>query len=207
MNCHILVIYCTKIKYMKCCKQCNETKALDSFRKINEKYYEGSCKQCAAKRTALYRINNPEKVKLSKKNSYLKKQDYYINKTKEYRNNTLNYYSKKYYQEKNDPFRHFKSLIRKRISAYLNKKSFSKTSKAEHILGCSYEEAMNYISNQFKKGMSWNNRSEWHIDHIIPLSSATTQEELIKLCHYTNLQPLWAKDNLQKSNKIINYEN
>jgi len=52
--------------------------------------------------------------------------------------------------------------------------------------------------------MSWKNygRKGWEIDHIIPLSSATTKEELIKLCHYTNLQPLWWWENLEKGNKI-----
>jgi hypothetical protein len=56
---------------------------------------------------------------------------------------------------------------------------------------------------KFTEGMSWDNKNEWHIDHIIPLSSAQTEEELYKLCHYTNLQPLWAEDNLRKSNKIV----
>lgn len=51
--------------------------------------------------------------------------------------------------------------------------------------------------------MTWNNYGKWHIDHIIPISSAKTEEEVIKLNHYTNLQPLWAKDNLKKGNKII----
>lgn len=53
--------------------------------------------------------------------------------------------------------------------------------------------------------MNWDNRGlyGWHIDHIIPLSSAKTEEEVYKLCHYTNLQPLWAKENLSKGNKII----
>lgn len=51
--------------------------------------------------------------------------------------------------------------------------------------------------------MTWENRNEWHIDHITPLSSAKTEEELYKLCHYTNLQPLWAEENLKKGNKII----
>jgi hypothetical protein len=49
--------------------------------------------------------------------------------------------------------------------------------------------------------MSWENHGEWHIDHIVPLSSAITEEELRKLSHYTNLQPLWATDNLSKGSK------
>ena len=50
--------------------------------------------------------------------------------------------------------------------------------------------------------MNWSNQGKWHIDHIIPLDSAKTQEEIIKLFNYKNLQPLWAKDNIKKSNKM-----
>lgn len=46
----------------------------------------------------------------------------------------------------------------------------------------------------------------WHIDHIIPISTAKTEEDIIKLCHYTNLQPLWVEDNYKKSNKILDTE-
>ena len=77
--------------------------------------------------------------------------------------------------------------------------------------GVSFKEALykknvklkDFVISQFKNGMSWDNHGDWHIDHIIPLSLATTEEEMIKLCHYTNLQPLWAEDNLTNSNKII----
>ena len=51
--------------------------------------------------------------------------------------------------------------------------------------------------------MSWENQGKWHIDHITPLSSAKTEEEVYRLCHYTNLQPLWAEDNLKKGSKIL----
>ena len=51
--------------------------------------------------------------------------------------------------------------------------------------------------------MSWENQGKWHIDHIIPLSSAANEEELYKLCHFTNLQPMWATDNIRKGSKII----
>jgi hypothetical protein len=73
------------------------------------------------------------------------------------------------------------------------------------LLGCSYREFVIYLEQKFIHGMSWENYGlyGWHIDHIIPLSSAQDQEELEKLCHYTNLQPLWAKDNLVKGDKIL----
>ena len=51
--------------------------------------------------------------------------------------------------------------------------------------------------------MSWDNRIEWHLDHIIPISLATTEEEIIKLNHYTNFQPLWAEENIRKGNKVL----
>ncbi len=54
-------------------------------------------------------------------------------------------------------------------------------------------------------GMTWKNKEfyGWHIDHIVPLSSAKTEEDVYKLCHYTNLQPLWSKDNMSKGSKLI----
>ena len=81
----------------------------------------------------------------------------------------------------------------------------SKRNKTFHIVGCPPEYLKEHLETQFVDGMSWNNygRYGWHIDHIIPLSSAKTEDELYKLCHYTNLQPLWAEDNLKKSNKIL----
>lgn len=73
----------------------------------------------------------------------------------------------------------------------------------EDIVGVNYNEFKIYLESKFIDGMNWDNRGEWHIDHIIPLSSAKSEEELRKLCHYTNLQPLWEKDNLKKSNNIL----
>ena len=51
--------------------------------------------------------------------------------------------------------------------------------------------------------MTWNNYGEWELDHIIPISSATTEEEVYKLNHYTNFQPLWMSENRKKGNKIL----
>lgn len=76
--------------------------------------------------------------------------------------------------------------------------------KTFDIVGCSPEFLKEYLEKQFTEGMSWELMGHHiHIDHITPLSSASTEEELYKLCHYTNLQPLWAQENLSKGNKII----
>lgn len=68
-------------------------------------------------------------------------------------------------------------------------------------LGCSKIELKEYIESQFKPGMDWNNYGKWHVDHIRPLSSfnLSVEEERIKAFHYSNLQPLWAVDNIKKS--------
>jgi hypothetical protein len=73
-----------------------------------------------------------------------------------------------------------------------------------NIIGCTPSFLKEYIENQFKDGMSWDNYGfyGWHIDHIIPLSSAKTEEDLYKLSHYTNLQPLWMIDNFIKGNSL-----
>jgi len=78
-----------------------------------------------------------------------------------------------------------------------------KNSKTYDILGCTPQELKEHLEKQFVEGMTWENRGEWHIDHIIPLSSAKNEDEVYRLCHFTNLQPLWALDNLKKSNKLI----
>jgi hypothetical protein len=93
--------------------------------------------------------------------------------------------------------------IRSRLYKYLKKLTLTKRNKTFDIVGITPQELKEHLEKQFISGMTWENRNEWHIDHIIPLSSAKTEEELYKLCHYTNLQPLWAEDNLKKSNKIL----
>jgi hypothetical protein len=80
-----------------------------------------------------------------------------------------------------------------------------KSGSAVFDLGCSISELKLYLESKFLPGMTWENwsRTGWHIDHIKPLSKVnlSKREELLKACHYTNLQPLWAKDNLKKSDK------
>ncbi len=110
-----------------------------------------------------------------------------------------NYYSKEY---NNNPEFKLRMLLRSRLNRAI--KNSQKTGSAVHDLGCSVEYLKAYLEGQFEPGMSWENHGEWHIDHIVPLASfdLTDREQLLKACHYTNLQPLWAKDNLSKGDSI-----
>lgn len=112
---------------------------------------------------------------------------------KEYANN----YQKR--RKKQDVLFRIISQMRNSVNRYLKYRS----KHTFDIIGCTPLELKEHLEKQFVEGMSWENKNLWHIDHIIPLSSAKTEEELYKLCHYTNLQPLWAEENLKKSNKIL----
>lgn len=72
-------------------------------------------------------------------------------------------------------------------------------------LGCSIPELRKHLESKFAEGMNWDNYglSGWHIDHIKALSlfDLSKKSHIRKACHYTNLQPLWAKDNIKKGNK------
>lgn len=84
-------------------------------------------------------------------------------------------------------------------------KGKNKSATTQELIGCTPEFLKSYIESKFQPGMSWNNYAidGWHIDHIIPISSfdLTDHDQLKKACNYVNLQPMWALDNIQKSNK------
>lgn len=82
--------------------------------------------------------------------------------------------------------------------------SLKKNSKSFDLLGCTIYQFINHFESRFKEGMNWKNHGEWEIDHIIPLATlkGSDLESVKKLCHYTNLQPLWKEENRLKGNKI-----
>lgn len=103
----------------------------------------------------------------------------------------------------NDPLFKLSHTIRNLIKNSIKKQGYSKTSKTYNILGCSYEFFKIYIEDKFDDKMSWDNHGKyWHLDHIIPISWAKDEEELYKLNHYTNYQPLSAIENLSKNNNF-----
>jgi hypothetical protein len=161
--------------------------------KLNEyqKKWNQSNSEKIKKTQKIWRENNSEKVK-----------EYY-KKWYEQNKNILNEKIKN--KKLTNPIFLISCSVRKRMSEYVKKNNILKTNKTFEIVGLNPIELSYYLESQFTEGMSWNNYGKygWHIDHIIPLSSAKTEKELYELCHYTNLQPLWAEDNLKKSNKII----
>jgi hypothetical protein len=102
-----------------------------------------------------------------------------------------------------------KKNIRNRIRNSIRNQCSKKTLLSFELLGCTGKEAHDYLESKFQKGMTWNNYGfgddKWHIDHIIPCDAfdLTNEDEQKKCFHYTNLQPLWQRDNLRKSNKIL----
>ena len=108
------------------------------------------------------------------------------------------------HEYKNNPEFRIAKLLRTRLRNTLLKCKAVKSSRTLSLLGCTLLAFKQHIESQFKDGMSWDNCSEWHLDHILPCSSfdLTIPEQQQKCFHYTNIQPLWAADNLSKSNKL-----
>jgi len=106
-------------------------------------------------------------------------------------------------KKKKDPIFKVIRNFRSRIPKILKRNNISKNNSMLKILGCSAKELKNHLEIQFKEGMNWDNYgSEWHVDHIIPYDTASSVDEVEKLTHYLNLQPLWEEENLKKSNKL-----
>lgn len=209
------------------CKACQTEKDISEFQrdKQTKSGYRYECKLCRNKKIKL----NSENVKASNRKKYLKHKvrirqncnKYYLQNreqllkyAKEYRDKNKDIEKQKSQQRlpkrranrkkryDSDILFKLKSNMRSRIWEAFKAKSWKKD-RTQAIIGCTFQEAKDIIEQKFTDDMSWNNYGQWHIDHKIPISSAKTKEELLALCHISNLQPLWAMDNIKKSNKII----
>lgn len=113
-------------------------------------------------------------------------------------------YRRKYYKKKRKENIQFKlsQNLRGRLRKALH--GNYKTGSAVSDLGCSIDKFKLWLEMHWQDGMSWENYGDWNIDHIKPLDSfnLSDRNELLKAVHFTNLQPLWAKDNFRKSNKM-----
>lgn len=196
----------------------------DAIKAKKKEYYKKNKERLLAKSKA-YRKANPEKVAAAKKKCYLAKRDEYLEKgraanagnkdavairSKAYRENldpeirkkrARDYARKRRYS---DPLYALKSLCRSRIGHALRGGGWTDVGSSRELLGCSYPELKSHLETQFLPGMTWANRGAkgWHVDHIQPLALAETEEDIKRLLHYTNLRPLWGKDNLKKASKL-----
>jgi hypothetical protein len=168
----------------KFCNKCGVLTPIDDFyiRLKSKDNHRNECKTCFN----LLRIE-PRKLYKKKNRKVLQEKDMKYRKER-MRTDSL-------YRAKTDA----RNIVRKALT----ERGYSKKSKTEEILGCSFLEFKNHIESQFSPNMNWENRNEWHIDHIIPLDFGITESEILKLNHYKNLRPLWEKDNLSKSNIIV----
>jgi len=102
-----------------------------------------------------------------------------------------------------DHFYKFQFGIRKLIGQSITRNGYTKNSKVYQILGCTYDEFTTHIASQFTEGMTLDNYGTdgWELDHILPVSAANTKEEILRLNHHTNFQPMWVEDNRRKNDK------
>ncbi len=155
-----------------------------------------------------YKENNRDKIKDYNSKYYVENIEKSREISKKYYYDNIDErraYSKKYINDKlksDDLFR-LKFYVRGMIKKHFNRGGYSKTSKTQEILGCSFEDFKLYLESKFEDWMTWENRGlfngelnyGWDIDHKIPISSAKTEEEVLLLNHYTNLQPLCSYTN------------
>ena len=218
--------------FRKECKICKnkvqknwELNNKEKIKEVKKKYHINN-KEKIKERSKEYRLNNKEKIKEYRLNNqeYSKEysKEYRLNnkekinekgniyrlnnkeKAKEYRLNNKEKANKRFRERKLiNPLFKLRFNIRNNILSAIKRQGFTKKTKTYQILGCAFEEFKQHLEKQFTEGMTWKNQGEWHLDHIYPVSLAKDEEELIRLNHYTNFQPLWAEDNLKKGNKII----
>jgi cytochrome c553 len=209
----------------KICSNCNHKKPINEFYYIKRiKSHAACCKKCHCKKTNQYKLANKEKINESNK-TYREthreekrlKDKIWIAKNKDkkkasdkaYRERTKHIRRIKTKERKEkDPLFKFKLNVSKLIVKTFKQNNCKKQNKTTEILGCTMIEFKSYIEKQFQPWMNWNNYGmydpnfkRWQLDHITPISSAKTEEEVLKLNHYTNFQPLDAMENMLKSNK------
>lgn len=173
------------------CKKC--------LSEYNKTYYQKN-QEKLKQQTQKFRDENPEYMKLWEiKNNKHRKE--YRKKYKKEHKNAINKHERE--RRKKDHAYRVKKNLRRRVNEVITK-SNKKCDSTLKLLGCSLETFLQYMRGQFTEGMSWDNYGKWHIDHIIPCASfdLTDPEQQRKCFHYTNLQPLWAEDNMKKGSKV-----
>jgi hypothetical protein len=162
-------------------------------RAYKKKYWEENKHRFVEQRKQ-YREEHREDMKRWHQQNYAKNRDKIIADGYEHKKKRL----------KTDTIYKYKEQIRHFVWLGFHRRGFQKSATTEQIVGCTAEELKAYLNETFYKnyGYEYNGTDKVHIDHIIPLATAKTQEEVAKLYHYTNLQLLKAEHNQMKSDKL-----
>jgi hypothetical protein len=147
-------------------------------------------------RAQRYRLRHPDRVKAS----YSKWRQAHLEQERLRLRTWQSSHPEYYVQKRNDPAGRLSTNLRSRLNRAI--RGSYKSGSAISDVGCTIPELKAYLESKFKPGMTWENygRTGWHIDHIEPLAKfdLTDREQLLQACHYSNLQPLWAEENLMK---------
>jgi hypothetical protein len=162
------------------------------MKEYNKKYQEEHQDELDEYKKEWYQKNKVKIIKRQKKSNQLRKKE-------------ITEYKTKYSKNRRKIDINFKIMGCLRHRVYLALKGNLKLSTTMKLMGCSIEQLKQHLESKFNRGMSWKNYGKWHVDHIKPCVSfdLTKPSEQLKCFHYTNLQPLWAKDNQSKRDNII----
>jgi hypothetical protein len=157
-----------------------------------------------------YYQDNREQTLEQKKKDYVINREIFLKRTKIYREANLEKISINYviYQRnrlKADPLFRLTHNLRRRLSHAFKRQSVEKTETAFELTGCNREQLRNHLVSQFREGMTLENHGQvWHIDHIRPCASfdLSDKAQAAACFHYSNLQPLFAEENLAKSDSF-----
>lgn len=194
----------------KKCYDCKTVKSASEFHKHKNEIggLKNQCKACCAiRRSKYYKANKIIEQKASKK--YKKENSRSLSEaTREYRKRNpdkVKKWKKTFYLKcMSDPVLHLHLTFGSKLNRMIKKSKNNKTIK--ELLGYSFEELVKHLEQQFSEGMTWENYGKaWHIDHIVPKSwfkfSGADDPEFQKCWALSNLQPLWAEENLKKGNR------
>jgi hypothetical protein len=220
----------TEKEYIGRCKECRRNYQKSYFQDNRERIYKiknewsKNNKEKVKESYNKFKQNNPSKIKEYAKRTYEKNKDKKLKYCKEYtiknknkkdnwgkiwrekNKERINIQRNKRNRERRQVDENYRLItnITNRMRSYL--KNYNTNERTIKYIGCSPLELRKHLESQFTEGMSWENYGKhgWHIDHKIPLFAGKgDKNQIIKLCHYTNLQPLWEKDNYKKWKRIV----
>ena len=181
----------------------NKEKIRERDKKYSKEYYKAN-KEKIRERDKKYYKANKEKIREREKEYRAANKEKISERKKEYRaraENKKRRNKKQRNRYKSDEKYKLTKLLRRRFLRALKSQNTKKNTHVLQLTSCTMDFLRDYLSQQFEKGMTWDNQGDWHIDHRKPCRSfdLTKEEEQRKCFHYTNLQPLWGSENIRKS--------